>query len=115
MENKNAAAFCRDAQSDELLRAQVQRIPEGESRLQQLADLGRRLGYTFTAKELSAAMGHEPVGTSALVNLDVSRDLSEAQLAAVSGAGWTMDEHWESAVAKPSPIGLPGSTNPLDP
>lgn len=114
MATKNAADFCRDAQTDELLRAQVQRVSEGEGRLEQLVSLGRRSGYSFTASELSAAMANAPVGNSPLVSLDLSRDLSEAQLAAVSGAGWTMDEHWAVGVPRP-PIGGTSPINPLDP
>lgn len=109
MKRTNAAAFCRDVQTDELLRAQVQRISNDEQRTERLVDLGRRSGYRFTAAELSAAMGQQAVGTSPVVQLNVSQSLSEQQLAAVSGAGWSMEEHWGVTLKKP------GGLNPVGP
>lgn len=113
MKRRNAAAFCRDVQTDDLLRAQVQRIADDDQRLAKLVELGRRSGYRFTEAELSAAMGQAPVGASALVQVSIGRSLDEQQLAAVSGAGWSMEEHWAAQVSKPT--ALPGPMGPGGP
>ena len=116
MKRKNAAAFCRDLRSDALLRAQADRVQDGDSRLDQLVEIGQRAGYRFSAQELSAAMGAEPVGASPLAHISVSQSLSEHQLAAVAGAGWSMEEHWGAEVKKPTVGGsLPGVGDPIEP
>lgn len=109
MKQKNAAAFCRDIQTDELLRAQVRRVVDGPDRSARLAEIGRNSGYRFTTEQLEAEMAQLPVETSLLASVSVTRDLSEEQLAAVSGAGWSMEEHWAVTVNKPI---IPGSSLP---
>ncbi len=109
MKQKNAAAFCRDIQTDDLLRAQVRRVVDGSNRSARLVEVGRNSGYRFTAEELEAEMADLPVETSPLAGVAVTRDLSAEQLAAVSGAGWSMEEHWAVTVSKPV---IPGSGLP---
>jgi hypothetical protein len=101
MNATNAAAFCRDVKHDELLRAQVSRVPNDERRIDALVDLGRRTGYSFTKDELVAALGHDAVASSPLSQISVTHDLGREQLAAVSGAGWSMDEHWHNSFQRP--------------
>ena len=66
-------------------------------------------------------MGAEPVGASPLAHINASQSLSEHQLAAVAGAGWSMEEHWGVEVKKPGlpggpgGPGLPGAGDPIEP